>query len=110
MNTLERLKELNDGNEWDFNDLGFLVNALPALIAVAEAARWVKETTSHAYVLNQAAVRGALKKLNAALAKLEAMERERKERKRDIWAREIQRLDRQIARIEAEIKGGGEGC
>ena len=38
MNTLERLKELNAGNEWDFNDLGFLVNALPDLIAVAEAA------------------------------------------------------------------------
>ena len=39
MNTLERLKELNDGNEWDFNDLGFLVNALPDLIAVVEAAK-----------------------------------------------------------------------
>ena len=39
MNTLDRLKELNAGNEWDFNDLGFLVNALPALIAVAEAAK-----------------------------------------------------------------------
>jgi len=38
MNTLERLKELNAGNEWDFNDLGFLVNALPDLMAVVEAA------------------------------------------------------------------------
>lgn len=51
-----------------------------------------------------------LKRLRAKRIKaLEAMDRERKERKRDIWAREIQRLDRQIARIEAEIKGGGEG-
>lgn len=39
MNMLERLKELNAGNEWDFNDLGFLVNALPDMIAVVEAAK-----------------------------------------------------------------------
>ena len=46
------------------------INALPALIEVAEAAKWVRETTNHAYVLNQAAVKGALKRLDAALAKL----------------------------------------
>lgn len=49
-----------------------MVNALPALLEVAEAAKWVRETTNHAYVLNQAAVKGALKRLDAALAKLEA--------------------------------------
>ena len=47
------------------------INALPALLEVAEAAKWVRETTNHAYVLNQAAVKGALKRLYAALAKLE---------------------------------------
>ena len=85
MNTLERLKELSattgrrNGNE----DLGHWADrekrenmwvreiALPRLIEVAEAAKWVRETTNHAYVLNQAAVKGALKRLDAALAKLE---------------------------------------
>lgn len=38
MTLLERLKEFNAGNVWDFNDLGLLVKALPALIEVAEAA------------------------------------------------------------------------
>lgn len=47
------------------------INALPALLEVAEAAKWVRETTNHAYVLNQAAVKGALKRLDAALANLE---------------------------------------
>ena len=46
-------------------------NHIDALIEVAEAAKWVRETTNHAYVLNQAAVKGALKRLDAALAKLE---------------------------------------
>ena len=45
-------------------------NNAEALIEVAEAAKWVRETTNHAYVLNQAAVKGALKRLDAALAKL----------------------------------------
>ena len=51
-------------------------NALPLLLAVAEAAKWVMETTDHAYVLNQAAVKGALKGLKAVLAKLEGGEGE----------------------------------
>ena len=51
--------------------LGESINALPALLEVAEAAKWVRETTNHAYVLNQAAVKGALKRLDAALANLE---------------------------------------
>lgn len=82
---LERLKELNDQGRGrkDGEDLGHWADrekhentwvrdiALPALIAVAEAAKWVMETTDHAYVLNQAAVKGALKRLDAALAALE---------------------------------------
>ena len=85
MTLLEKLKELSattgrrNGNE----DLGHWADrekhentwireeSLPALLAVAEAAKWVRETTNHAYVLNQAAVKGALKRLDAALAKLE---------------------------------------
>lgn len=70
----------------------------PAMTAVAEK-------------LDKAAWSPFLQRLKAKrIRALEAMERERKERKKEIWAREIQRLDRQIARIEAEIKGGGEGC
>jgi hypothetical protein len=64
MTLLERLKELNAGNEWDFNDLGFLVNGLPDLIAVVEAAVEYRDAeykvTSKAY-----------KNLCVALAKLE---------------------------------------
>jgi hypothetical protein len=85
MNMLERLKELNatTGKRKGDEDLGHWADrekrenmwvrdvALPALIAVAEAAKWVRETTNHAYVLNQAAVKGALDRLDAALAKLE---------------------------------------
>ena len=85
MNMLERLKELSatTGRRNEGEDLGHWADrekhenawvreeALPALIAVAEAAKWVRETTNHAYVLNQAAVKGALKRLDAALAKLE---------------------------------------
>ena len=85
MNMLERLKELSatTGQRNGGEDLGHWAyrekhenawvrdEALPALIAVAEAAKWVRETTNHAYVLNQAAVKGALKRLDAALAKLE---------------------------------------
>ena len=85
MTLLERLKELNDQGRGrkDGEDLGHWADrekhenawvrdeALPALIEVAEAAKWVRETTNHAYVLNQAAVKGALKRLDAALAKLE---------------------------------------
>ena len=58
-------------DEKDAEYIVTLHNALPALIEVAEAAKWVRETTNHAYVLNQAAVKGALKRLDAALAKLE---------------------------------------
>lgn len=58
-------------NEGNSAYLASALNALPALIAVAEAAKWVMETTDHAYVLNQAAVKGALKRLDTALAKLE---------------------------------------
>jgi len=85
MTLLEKLKELNatTGQRNGGEDLGHWADrekhenlwlrdeALPALIEVAEAAKWVRETTNHAYVLNQAAVKGALKRLDAALAKLE---------------------------------------
>ena len=86
MNTLERLKELNatTGQRNGGEDLGHWADrekrenmwvrdvALPALLEVAEAAKWVRETTNHAYVLNQAAVKGALNRLDAALVRLEA--------------------------------------
>lgn len=86
MTLLERLKELNDQGRGrkDGEDLGHWADrnkeenlwvrdiALPVLLEVVEAAKWVMETTDHAYVLNQAAVKGALKDLKAVLAKLEA--------------------------------------
>ena len=65
MNTLDRLKELNAGNEWDFNDLGFLVNALPDLIELAEAVKLYKEMAYENHANNYA-------RMCAALAKLEA--------------------------------------
>ena len=85
MSMLNRLKELNAttgkriGDEslghWadreKYENLWVREIALPLLIEVAEAAKWVRETTNHAYVLNQAAVKGALKRLDAALAALE---------------------------------------
>ena len=79
MTLLERLKDVAAGSAFHnailedltYGEFDTLVDALPALIAVAEAAKWVRETTNHAYVLNQAAVKGALKRLDAALAKLE---------------------------------------
>ena len=85
MTLLEKLKELStttgkrNGDEslghWadreKYENLWVREIALPALLEVAEAAKWVRETTNHAYVLNQAAVKGALKRLDAALAALE---------------------------------------
>jgi hypothetical protein len=79
MTLLERLEEFNAGNVWDFNDLGLLVKALPALIEVAEAAKVVKETYS-AVMSDPVAsdidaefgcLADAWNRLNAALAKLE---------------------------------------
>ena len=85
MTLLEKLQELSatTGRRNEGEDLGHWADrekhenawvreeALPALIAVVEAAKWVRETTNHAYVLNQAAVKGALKRLDTALAALE---------------------------------------
>jgi hypothetical protein len=79
MTLLERLEEFNAGNVWDFNDLGLLVKALPALIEVAEAAKVVKETYS-AVMSDPVAsdidaefgcLADAWNRLDAALAKLE---------------------------------------